>query len=48
MLTRASGGGFNGKGCVAEYHSPGALPCATGRSSTPNTGLPVTRSRMNM
>src|SRR5690348_13841661 len=48
MLTRANGGGFTGNGCVGEYHSPGTLPLGTGRSSTPNTGLPVTRSRMNM
>src|SRR6266850_1883594 len=34
-LIRASGGGFSGNGCVGEYHSPGASPAATGRSSTP-------------
>ena len=31
----ASGGGFNGNGCVGEYHSPGTSPLGTGRSSTP-------------
>ncbi len=47
-LLRASWGGFSGNGCVGEYHSPGTSPLGTGRSSTPNTGLPVVRSRMNI
>ncbi len=37
-----------GMGWVGEYHSPGTSPLATGFSSTPNTGLPVLRSRMYM
>ena len=45
---RASGGGFTGNGCVGEYHSPGTSPAVTLRSSTPNTGLPVSRFRMNI
>src|SRR2546421_12660470 len=40
-LVFASAGGFTGNGCVGEYHSPGTLPFGTGRSSTPNSGLPV-------
>jgi len=47
-LVFASAGGFTGNGCVGEYHSPGTLPFGTARSSTPNTGFPVVRSRMNM
>src|SRR6266511_5586052 len=29
-LVRARGGGFNGNGCVGEYHSPGTSPAGTG------------------
>src|SRR5665213_245569 len=47
-LLRASGGGFTGMGCVGELCSSGTSLFGTGRSSTPNTGLPVTRSRMYM
>ena len=47
-LTRASGGGLSGMGCVGEYCSPGTSPAGTGRSSTPCTGSPVSRFRMNM
>src|SRR5215470_14400473 len=47
-LVFASAGGFIGNGCVGEYHSPGALPFGTGRSSTPKIGLPFVRSRMNI
>src|SRR3954470_18752785 len=43
-----SSGGFSGIGCVGEVSSPGTSLLGTGRSSTPNTGLPVTRSRMNI
>ena len=48
MLTRASGPGFFGIGCVAGYHSPGTSAFACGRSSTPCTGVPFSRFRMNM
>ena len=44
---RASGGGFSGNGCVGEVFSPGTVLCGTGRSSMPNIGSPVTRSKMN-
>ena len=47
-LVFARAGGLSGNGCVGEYHSPGTLPFGTGRSSTPNTGFPFVRSRMNM
>ena len=39
----ASGGGASGNGCVGEVTSPGTSLCGTGRSSTGNTGLPVSR-----
>src|SRR5581483_3871105 len=42
---RAYAGGFVGKGCVGEYHSPGTSPFGTGRSSIGQTGSPVTRSK---
>ena len=42
---RSNGGGFVGNGCVGEYHSPGTLPCGTGRSSIGQTGSPVIRSK---
>ena len=48
MLTRATGGGLSGIGCVGQYSSPGTSPAGTGRSSTPWIGSPVTRFRMNM
>ena len=48
QVVRASGGGFTGIGCVAELCSSGTSLFGTGRSSTPNTGLPVTRSRIYM
>src|SRR2546430_15090958 len=35
---RAYAGGLVGKGCVGEYHSPGTLPCGTGRSSIGQIG----------
>src|SRR5215468_4222990 len=41
---RSKAGGFVGKGCVDEYHSPGTSPFGTGRSSIGQTGFPVTRS----
>ena len=41
---RSNAAGFVGNGCVGEYHSPGTLPCGTGRSSMGQTGSPVTRS----
>ena len=44
---RSNAGGFEGTGCVGEYHSPGTLPAGTGRSSIGHTGLPVTRSSTN-
>ena len=45
---RAIGGGLIGNGCVGQYSSPGrGLSDMTGRSSTPNTGVPVTRSKTN-
>jgi hypothetical protein len=47
-LTRASGGGRVGIGCVGEYHSVGTSPFGTGVSCTSNSGLPVVRSRMYM
>ncbi len=47
-LTRESGGGFTGMGCVGKLTSPGTSLLATGVSTTPKTGLPVTRSRMYM
>ena len=47
-VMRAIGGGLTGNGCVGEYSSPGSgLSETTGRSSTPNMGVPVTRSKMN-
>src|ERR1039457_3724369 len=42
-----NGGGFNGNGCVAAVTSPGVVVRGTGRSSTPYTGSPVTRSNTN-
>src|SRR5438270_13252292 len=45
IVVRESGGGLTGNGSVGEYHSPGVSPLGTGRSSTPNIGLPVLRSR---
>src|SRR5882672_6110706 len=42
---RLYAGGFVGKGCVCEYHSPGTVPTSTLRSSIGHTGLPVTRSK---
>jgi hypothetical protein len=47
-LTRAMGGGLAGIGWVGELCSPGAWLGGTGRSSTPNTGSPVTRSSRYM
>src|SRR5260221_311840 len=47
LLTRGRGGGFSGNGCVGDDSSPSTSLFGTGRSSTPNTGLPVMRSRMN-
>jgi hypothetical protein len=47
-LTRLSGPGRTGNGCVGEYHSVGTSPFGTGRSSTGISGLPVTRSSTNM
>src|SRR3954453_6583594 len=44
-VVRASGGGLIGKGCVGQDSSPGTWLFGTGRSSTPNTGLPVSRLR---
>src|ERR1044071_4642907 len=47
-VIRASGGGLTGNGCVGQYSSPGSgLSDATGRSSTPKIGWPVTRLKMN-
>jgi len=48
QVLRDSATGFLGIGWVGEYHSPGTSPLATGFSSTPNTGFPVSRSRMYM
>src|SRR5438094_5623204 len=45
MASRASGGGLTGNGCVGDETSPDTIDCGTGRSSTPKTGLPVSRSR---
>src|SRR5215470_3622747 len=45
-VLRASTGGLSGNGWVKELRSPGTLLIGTGRSSTPNTGLPVSRLRM--
>ena len=36
-----------GIGCVGEYHSPGTLPCGTGRSSIGQIGSPVSRFNTN-
>src|SRR5580704_17048760 len=47
IVVLESGGGLTGNGSVGEYHSPGVSPLGTGRSSTPNIGLPVLRSRIN-
>src|SRR5262245_62871502 len=47
-LTRASGAGLTGNGCAGNVRSPGTSLFATGRSSTPNTGSPVSRLRMYM
>ena len=41
----SNGGGFVGNGWVGEYHSPGTLPCGTGRSSMGQSGSPVARSK---
>src|SRR5450755_5109830 len=41
MPSLANGTGLLGKGCVGDVRSPGMVLCGTGRSSTPNTGLPV-------
>src|SRR6266849_4955962 len=41
---RLYAGGFDGIGCVGEYHSPGTVPTSTCFSSMGHTGLPVTRS----
>src|SRR3954462_10013723 len=35
---RSNAGGFDGNGCVGEYHSPGTSPFGTGRSSIGHTG----------
>ena len=48
MLTRASGPGLTGNGCVGQVCSPGTSLCGTGRSSTGYTERPVSRSRKNM
>jgi len=40
----AVSGGFEGIGCVGEYHSPGTSPFSTGCSAIGQTGFPVTRS----
>ena len=42
-VTRASGGGFTGNGCVGDVASPGTSLDGTGRSSTPKMGSPVRR-----
>src|SRR5882724_9293133 len=39
----ANGGGATGNGCVGDVTSPGTSLCGTGRSSTGNTGFPVSR-----
>src|SRR6202158_2955986 len=41
---RLYAGGFDGIGCVGEYHSPGTVPTSPFVSSMGHTGLPVTRS----
>src|SRR5262245_28022774 len=41
------GAGLTGNGCVGHAASPGRVLGGTGLSSTPNTGSPVTRSKMN-
>src|SRR3954454_12794598 len=41
MLLRASGGGFNGNGCVGQLFSPGTSLAGTGLSSAPKIGMPV-------
>src|SRR3954451_21725430 len=43
-VIRASGGGLSGNGCVGQDSSSGTWLLGTARSSTPNTGLPVSRS----
>src|SRR5579859_5162500 len=43
ILSRASGGGFSGNGWVGHDASPGTSLFGTGRSSTPQTGFPVSR-----
>src|SRR5262245_25212120 len=40
------GAGFDGIGCVGEYHSPGTVPFGTGVSTIGQTGAPVTRSKV--
>jgi hypothetical protein len=40
-----SGSGFSGNGCVGAADSPSIELPGTGRSSTPNTGSPVSRLR---
>ena len=42
------GGGFTENGCVGNAASPGTSLFATGRSSTPKIGFPVSRLRMYM
>src|SRR5690242_20637726 len=42
---RLYAGGFEGMGCVGEYHSPGTSPISTFFSSIGQTGLPVMRSK---
>src|SRR6266403_5700076 len=39
----SNAGGFDGNGCVGEYHSPGTSPFGTGRSSICQMGSPVSR-----
>src|ERR1700676_884155 len=41
---RLYAGGFDGIGCVGEYHSPGTVPTSTFVSSMGHTGFPDTRS----
>ncbi|PYR16043.1 MAG: hypothetical protein DMF98_28490, partial [Acidobacteria bacterium] len=43
-VRRAYGGGLVGKGCVGHDSSPGTSLFGTGRSSTGQSGVPVTRS----
>ena len=38
--------GLSGNGCVGHVASPGTSLCGTGRSSTPNSGSPVSRLKM--